>query len=63
VLGSRIKLNKELYRKVKMYADMSGYSTVEEFVHHTLEKEVQQLEEAGSVDEVKKRLKGLGYIS
>ncbi len=30
---------------------------------HCLEKEIRQLEESDSEEEVKKKLKGLGYIS
>jgi len=41
---------------------MSGYSSVEEFVTHMLEKEIAKIEEADSEDEIKKKLKGLGYI-
>lgn len=63
MFGSRIKLDKELYRKVKMYAGIAGYSSVDEFVTHALEKEIAQFEDAGSEEEIKKRLKGLGYIS
>lgn len=63
MFGPRIKLDRELYDKVKAYAEIAGYATVEEFVRHALEKEVSQLESAGSADEVKQRLKGLGYIS
>jgi hypothetical protein len=59
----RIKLDKALVAKVKRYADLAGYSSVEEFVTHVLEKEIKHLDEAGSEDEIKKRLKGLGYIS
>ena len=40
-----------------------GYSSVEEFVTHALEKELAQLEGADSEEEIKKKLKGLGYIS
>ena len=63
MFGSKIKIDKELYRKVKVYAEMAGYSSVDEFVAHTLEKEISQLEEADSEEEIKKKLKGLGYIS
>ena len=42
---------------------MAGYSSVEEFITHALEKEIKHLDEAGSEEEIKKRLKGLGYIS
>ena len=58
-----IKLDKDLLARVKRYADLAGYSSVDEFVTHALEKELGQLEEADSEDEIKKRLKGLGYIS
>lgn len=61
--SSSIKLDKALLAKVKRYSDLAGYSSVEEFVTHALEKEIAQLEKADSEDEIKKRLKGLGYIS
>ena len=63
MFGSKIKLNKELLRKATMYAEIAGYSSVEEFVTHALEKEIAQLEDAESEEEIKKKLKGLGYIS
>jgi metal-responsive CopG/Arc/MetJ family transcriptional regulator len=58
-----IKLDKALVARVKRYADMAGYSSVEEFITHALEKEIKHLDEAESEDEIKKRLNGLGYIS
>ena len=63
MFGSRIRIDKELLRKVKMYSEIAGYSSVEEFITHTLEKEIEKLEDAGSEEEIKKRLRGLGYIS
>jgi metal-responsive CopG/Arc/MetJ family transcriptional regulator len=60
---TKIKLEKELVDKVKKYSDIAGYSSPEEFITHALEKELAQLEDAGSEEEIKKRLKGLGYIS
>lgn len=60
---AKIKLDKDLMGKVKKYAEMSGYSSQEEFITHCLEKEISQLEESDSEEEVKKKLKGLGYIS
>ena len=63
MFGSSIKLDKALLARVKRYSDLAGYSSVEEFVTHALEKEIAQLEKADSEDEIKKRLKGLGYIS
>jgi hypothetical protein len=63
MFGSSLKLDKTLLAKAKRYADLAGYSSVEEFITHVLEKEIAHLETAGTEDEVKKRLKGLGYIS
>ena len=63
MFGSRIKLDKDLLERVRKIADIAGYSSVEEFIAHALEKELAQLEEADSEEEIKKRLKGLGYLS
>ena len=63
MFGSNVKLDKALLAKVKRYADLAGYSSADEFIAHALEKEIARLETADSDDEVKKRLKGLGYIS
>ena len=63
MFGSKIKLNKELLEKVKKYSQIAGYSSVEEFITHALEKEIAKIEESDSEDEIKKKLQGLGYIS
>ncbi|PIE01556.1 MAG: hypothetical protein CSA81_11540 [Acidobacteria bacterium] len=59
----KIKLDRDLYDKIKKYAEIAGYSSVHEFVTYALEKELAKLEDADSEEEIKKRLKGLGYIS
>jgi len=63
MFGSKIKINKELMHKIRKYAEIAGYSSPDEFVVHALEKEIAKLEESDTDEEVKKRLKGLGYIS
>jgi hypothetical protein len=63
MLGGRIKLDKALVARAKRYADLAGYSSVEEFIQHVLEKELAKLEGSDSEEEIKKKLKGLGYIS
>lgn len=64
MLGNpKIRLDKDLYGKVKRYSEIAGYSSVEEFVTHALEKEIAQLEDADSEEEIRKKLQGLGYIS
>ena len=59
---AKVAVDKALFAKIKKYAEMSGYSSVEELVAHCLEKEVAKIEEADSEEEIKKKLKGLGYI-
>ncbi len=60
---AKIKLDKDLFEKVKKYARLAGYSSADEFVTHCLEKELAKLEGADSEEEIQKKLKGLGYIS
>lgn len=59
----KVKLDKELVERVRKMSDLAGYSSPEEFITHALEKELAQLEDAESEEEIKKRLRGLGYIS
>ncbi len=54
---------RRFHRKVAKYSEIAGYSSVEEFITHALEKELAKLEDADSEEEIKKRLQGLGYIS
>jgi len=61
--GPKIKLDKDLFDRAGKIAKLSGYASVDEFVVHVLEKELAALEDAGSGDEIKKKLEGLGYIS
>ncbi len=63
MFGRRVKLDRVLLAKIKRAADLAGYSSVEEFITHTLEKEIAGLEHTESEQELKKKLKGLGYIS
>ena len=60
---TKIKLDKEFMEKVKKIAQVAGYSSPEEFITHCLEKEIGKFEESESEEEIKKKLKGLGYIS
>ena len=63
MFGSGIKLEKALVARAKRYADLAGYSSVDEFVTHVLEKELAKIDGSESEEEIKKKLKGLGYIS
>ncbi len=67
MFGNRIKLDDELFQKVKQCAEAAGYSSTDEFVAHVLEKETTRIlgtDELTPEDEekIKRRLEGLGYI-
>ena len=61
--GNKIKLDKDLLARLKKVSDTAGYATVEEFITHILEKELQHFEDAESDEDIKNKLRGLGYIS
>ncbi len=63
MFGPKIRVEKELFERLKRYAEIAGYSSVQEFVSHVLERELASLEGADSEEEIRKRLQGLGYIS
>ena len=58
----KVKIDRNLYETLKRAAQIAGYSSVDEFVIHILEKAAAEIEEAHSEEEVRKRLQGLGYI-
>ena len=58
-----IKLDKDLYARLTKVADVAGYATVDEFVAHVLEKEMIHFEDSKNDDEIRAKLKGLGYIA
>jgi metal-responsive CopG/Arc/MetJ family transcriptional regulator len=62
MFGPKLKLDRDLYERLKRCAEAAGYSSTDEFIRHTLEKAAAAIEEADSEEEVKKRLQGLGYI-
>ena len=59
---SKIKIDANLYERVKKIAEKAGYASADEFVIHVIEKELSVLESADSDADVTERLRGLGYI-
>jgi metal-responsive CopG/Arc/MetJ family transcriptional regulator len=59
---AKIKLDDNLYARVKKVAEVAGYTSPEEFIVHLIEKELSTLESAESDAEITERLRGLGYI-
>lgn len=59
---AKIKIENDLYDRMKKMSETAGYSSPDEFIVHVLEKELSMLESVGSDDKVTERLKGLGYL-
>ena len=62
MFGPKLKVDRALYERLRVAAQTAGYSTVNEFITHVLEKAAAEIEQAHSEQEVRKRLQGLGYI-
>jgi predicted DNA-binding protein len=62
MFSTSFKLNKELAQRVKRCAQAGGYSSVQEFIDHVLEKELSKIEDSDSDEEIARKLKGLGYL-
>jgi hypothetical protein len=58
-----VKIDKDTYARLVKVADVAGYATADEFVAHIIEKELLHFEDAKSDDDIRNKLKGLGYIS
>lgn len=59
----KVKIDKELYQKAKDFAQEIGYSSVDEYVAHLLEREVNSAQDDNENEKVSEQLRGLGYIS
>jgi hypothetical protein len=59
-----IVLDPGLLERAKQAAAKAGYASVDEYVAHLVERELNRSEDAGAdADDIKKKLEGLGYIS
>ncbi len=58
----KIKIDSDLYERIKAYIESAGYSSIEEFIHHCIEKELNEKIQTDDEEVIKNRLKGLGYI-
>jgi len=59
----KIKIDRQLFKKIEECSEIAGYSSTAEFVTHVLEKEAGRILDQDHDPEVVERLKGLGYIS
>jgi metal-responsive CopG/Arc/MetJ family transcriptional regulator len=59
---AKVKIDGKLFGRVKDAAEAAGYSSVEEFITHIIEKELAKNETTDSDEKVADKLRGLGYI-
>jgi hypothetical protein len=59
---TKIKIESSLFDRAKRAAEAAGYSSVEEFVAHCIENEIQKLKIEEAEGRVADQLRGLGYI-
>ena len=59
---AKVKINSNLFDRVKNAVEAAGYSSVEEFVTHIIENEVAKYETDDTDEKVADQLRGLGYI-
>ena len=53
MIGSKVKLDKDLLRRIERYSRIAGYSSPAEFITHAVEKELLLLEDADSEEEIR----------
>lgn len=58
----KLNLDNGLYDRAKVAAEKTGYSSVDEFVAHAVERELERLKLEQDESLVSDRLRGLGYI-
>ena len=61
-MAVKIKLESDLYERVKKVAGVAGYASADEFIVHMIEKELAVLEDEATDEDVTERLRGLGYL-
>ncbi|MHC4207219.1 MAG: hypothetical protein ACYSTT_21395 [Planctomycetota bacterium] len=59
---AKIKIDSALFARAKNVVEAAGYSSLEEFVTHIIEKEVTKYEQTNTDEKTAEQLRGLGYI-
>ena len=61
---AKIKIDKDLLDKCKEYSLAAGYSSVEEFIAHVLERELRKNQKGPGIDEdMEKQLQDLDILN
>jgi hypothetical protein len=61
-MAHKIKIDSDLFDRIKKISEIAGYGSPEEFVTHMIEKELAKLESPEDDADVTERLRGLGYL-
>lgn len=59
---AKIKIDSALFARATKVVEVAGYSSMEEFVTHIIEKEVAKYEQTNADEKTAEQLRGLGYI-
>jgi len=57
-----VKLNASLCDRAWKLVEKAGYSGLEEFIEHAMERDLARLETSESKEELLRKLQGLGYL-
>jgi Arc/MetJ-type ribon-helix-helix transcriptional regulator len=57
-----VKLNASLCDRARTLVEKAGYSGLEEFIEHAMERDLARLETSESKEELVRKLEGLGYL-
>jgi hypothetical protein len=61
-----VKLNASLCERARKIVEIAGYSGLEEFIEHAMERDLARLETSESQpdtkDDIVRKLQGLGYL-
>jgi hypothetical protein len=59
---AKVQIDSGLYDRAKRVAESAGYSSVDEFVAHCVENQLQKIKADEAEGQVADQLRGLGYI-
>jgi len=60
----KLKIDNEMNDRLAKVSEAGGYSSIEEFVLHVIERELKKLDPGSSESEedIRRKLEGLGYL-
>ena len=57
-----VKLNSSICDRARQVVERAGYSSLEEFIEHAMERDLTRLETSESKEDLMRKLKGFGYL-